>query len=215
MASRLAKTLGPALGPPLGGVSKGARQAPYSFSPGSHTFTVPKGGRWKFVGWGAGGKGVNTTGGGGSGSYGEITKALAKGQTVAIVVARVPASSTVDTTITFPDGTVTTIPSGSGVTPGTTPTNVDIGYAGSPGGATGANSGTAGLGTGGGPGGTQAGSAGGGGAPGILPFKGGAGGGDVSGTINYAYAPGGGGYESSSATATPGSGLVFAYLTRE
>lgn len=194
------------------------QQTPYSFPPGSYTFTVPKSGYWMFVGWSAGSK-FGSTYSGCSGAYGEITKALQAGQTVSIKVGPEDGSATTNTILTFPDGNVATAVNAAVDTPGTS-TGWDYSLDGSLGGLTSTTSnGADGAGTGGGTGGTGSGAAaGGGGAPGRLPFRGAKGGGfrATIGNFMRAGSPGGGGSDSTTNEAqVAGEGLVLALLVRE
>lgn len=181
---------------------------PYSF-PGAtsaYSFTIPRTGEWKFVGWGPGGIGSAGVSGGGSGGYFEISRNLVRGQVVSITAGRMAVS---DTSVVLPDGTTATATRASGSTAGAA-TGGDVNLAGSTGPATGSNNGTAGSGTGGGVGGTAGGgSSGGSGAPANLPYRGGAGGngsGAVYGDI------GAGGAEPGVGTQAGGGGLVLAVL---
>jgi hypothetical protein len=114
-----------------------------NFPPGSYTFTAAKGGKYKFIAWGAGGgagtAGAGTDTGGGSGGYAEITMFLATGQSVAVVVGVGGLfASGGNTTLTFPNGKVVTCTGGaagaasSGGTAGTA-TGGDVNLAGSAG----------------------------------------------------------------------------------
>lgn len=184
-------------------------QTPYQFPPGSYTFTVPKSGYWKFVGWGAGGAG--TVGlSGGSGAYVEITKALRAGQTVALVVGL---PSAPNTTMTFPDGALATA-GGAALDAAGVASGGDVNLSGGAGAASG--TGVAGAGSGGGAGGADvAGAAGGAGAPGELPFRGGSGGTGSSGTDAAAGRSPGGGASESNAFPSGGHGQIIAFLVRE
>lgn len=201
------------IGAPFGSLNL---QGPYLYPPGSHTFTAPVTGYWKFVGWGPGGS-LDFANGGGSGGYFEITKRLRAQQTVAVVVG--PGSSTTtDTTATFPDGTVATAGRANQATAGTASLSgyylpTDVTLSGST--ATGSNPGPSGSGTGGGAGGTGAG--GGAGAPANSPFKGGAGGTNgATATAGSGQTPGGGaGNGNSPVGFKGGDGQVIAFLVRE
>lgn len=220
MPQRVAKLLGGALGPPLASVRKASRQTPYQFPPGSYTFKVPKSGYWKFVLWGPGAIGSNGDDGGGSGAYCEITKPLASGQSVALVVgsgSKVGISnSSGASTATFPDGNLTsagtTVSSLGGTGVAAVASGGDVNLNGSLGGqgTGGTNTGAVGSGTGGGAGGVAAGANGGGGAPANLPFRGGAGG--SAGSTN-GRSPGGG--ASSVTGMSSGDGQIIAFLVRE
>lgn len=144
------------------------------YRPGSHTFTAPYTGRWKFVLHGAGGDWDGGTGavGGASGAYAERTIAMQALQTAAIVVGA--ARSGTDTSVTLAGS----LPVVAGAAVTTTPgiaSGGDINISGSSGGNN--ATGTAGGGAGGGAGGTASGSGhgGGGGAPGSAEFPGGSG----------------------------------------
>ena len=175
-------------------------QEPFTFPPGTWTFTPPKAGYWKFVQWGVGGS-VSTVGNA-SGAYTEYTRFLTSAQSVALVVGIYAGVGTVDTTATFPDGYVVTAGKATGATPGTASggdvnLNGSAGTAGSTS-ATGAN----GSGTGGGAGAANSGTNdGGAGAPANLPYRGGAGG----------ASPGGGASQASQAV---GNGLILAVFVK-
>jgi hypothetical protein len=184
-----------------------------NFPPGSYTFTAAKGGKYKFIAWGAGGgagtAGAGTDTGGGSGGYAEITMFLATGQSVAVVVGVGGLfASGGNTTLTFPNGKVVTCTGGaagaasSGGTAGTA-TGGDVNLAGSAG-VTGGTGGS-GLGTGGGVGG--GGTGGGAGAPANLPFRGGVGTSAVS--LNTPGPGAGGGATGTGGIGGNGQVLVF------
>jgi len=159
------------------------RISPYvaTFPPGSFTWTCPKNGWYRLVGWGADGAG-NGGGGYGPGSGAHVQKVayLAQGQSVAVVIAAAG-----DTSFTLPNGAVITASGGSGQNGGTA-AGGDINLNGSAGGNSGA-SGAAGLGNAGGAGGANAGSSGGGaGQPGYGPYRGAAGlAGNATGNRGY------------------------------
>lgn len=178
-------------GNPIASANAPAAQQPYNFPPGSHTFTPPRDGYWKFVLWGAGPT-ANGSQAGSSGAYCEITKYLSTTQSVAIFVS-IPAGSPVATTATFPDGSVASAGSADGGgTPGVA-TGGDVNLAGSA-------LGVAGLGTGGGAASLGA------GAPANAPFRGAPGG----GSGERGKTPGSGG-----ATTFPGGdGLALAVFVR-
>ena len=164
---------------------------------GAYTFTVPTSGRWMFVGWGPGGLGSSGSKGGSSGAYVEVTRFLARGQTVSLSV-----NFNADTVITLPDGTIAiagkSAPGGGGA-PGIA-SGGDVNINGTSSAVSG--SGSPGGGTGGGPGGTPTGgNIGGAGAPANLPFRGGKGGGSLS-----IAGHGGGGVD----VGQPGQGLALA-----
>jgi len=189
-----------------------------NFPPGSHSWTPPEAGWYKFCAWGHGGIG-NATGSGGSGGYCEITRSLAPGQTVTIVVGQCPfGSGATNTTITFPDGKVVTAGSTDGATAGTA-SGGDVNLAGTAGSTsiTGASGGS-GSGSGGGAGGAGAAGThnGGAGAPGVLPFRGGRGGkGNASSSESAQGAtPGGGGGMPASGGEPGGDGLVIVQRVR-
>jgi hypothetical protein len=169
------------LGQSLGGKKPvaGAFNFVANYSAGTYVLTVPRDGFWKFVAWGVGGNcGGSTDPGQASAGYVEVTRFLAAGQTVTLVVpvyTGVPGA----TTITFPDGSVASAGSaqgGAAPTPGVA-TGGDVNLNGSAAPGAGAFDGLPGGGTGGGPGGLhQAANSGGSGAPANLPFIGGRGG---------------------------------------
>jgi hypothetical protein len=169
----------------------------------AYSWTVPRTGKWKFVGWGAGGGG-SPAGGGASGGYFEITRQLRRGAVVTIT-AGVASSS--DTSVVLPSATATATRA-NGQTAGTA-TGGDVNLAGSAGVAAGSNPGAAGLGTGGGAGGAATSGSGGSGAPANLPYRGGAGGpGSGQGGV------GAGAGEQGVATIPGQSGLVLAVLIK-
>lgn len=161
-------------------------------------FTIPVTGRWKFFAHGAGNVPGGGTFGGDGGAYAERTLFLGAGAVVGVRVAGY--GVTLQTTITFPDGTTMFAASGVNVGGG------DVMYPGGLGG----NSvpGQPGGGPGGGLGGANAGAVGGGGGgAGTLQSPGGAG---LNGsTPNYFALPGGG---ASSTGQQGGTGLAAAYL---
>ena len=186
----------------------------YNFpSGGTYSFTPPKPGVWKFVGWSAGGGSGAGTGGGGSGAYVEITKYLTAAQAVTIVAGFGGAgASGTATSVTFTDGVVASatggtagdsVPTGGA---GGVATGGNVNLNGSAGVTSGATA-NAGLGTGGGAGG---GTSGGAGAPANLPFRGGKGGTNVG---VDAAAPGGG-TPIVGTFRTGGHGLVLAFFIR-
>lgn len=182
-------------------------QTPYFYGSGTHTFTTPKSGYWKFVLWGAGGGG-SSAGPGGSGGYVEVTKYLLGNSTVALTVsyplyASGGSGTITSTTATFPDGTVCTATRG-GVNVAGTASGGDVNLNGS------VN--TAGLGTNGGAANNGS------GAPANLPFIGGAGGVSSVGPAdtNNGRAPGGGGAAMSGADlCAGGAGQIVALFLRE
>jgi hypothetical protein len=199
------------------------RQEPQHFPAGTYTFKAPVAGDWKFVGWGPGGGSNAGAAGGASGAYVEVTRHLAAGQKVDIVVR--DSSVTTATTITFPDGTVASAGGASGATAGVAsivnrkPGDVMLdGTAGKPTGT--AANGDAGQGTGGGAGGTggtfPSTDSGGAGAPANLPYRGGNGGSLGSLGSGHGRTPGGGSAAQGTPNALPGGdGQVIASLVRE
>lgn len=174
---------------------------PSIFSVGTGTFTASRAGRWKFVAWGSGQGGD----GGRSSSYGEVTKQLALGANVAIVVGGPNSGLPVagDTRLTFPDSSVA-VAQGAPNHGVPVATGFDVALGGSAGGSGGGN-GSPGLGTGGGAGGTGDGSNNGGaGAPANLPLRGGRGA-NGDGTLIGSTTPGAGG----SLTVSAGGGMVL------
>jgi hypothetical protein len=172
--------------------------------PGTYTFTPPISGYFKFVGWGAGGRGSSGSYGGGSGSYVEATRLLTVNQSVTIVVG--PSNN--DTTFTFPDGTIVTAGGSSGQAGGTpSGLNANLGDVGLSGTAGPNNGGTAspGLGTGGGPGGGVNGGAG---SPANLPYRGSAGGGTF---LSISYGAG----TANTTTQNGGSGFAIVALAKQ
>lgn len=156
-------------GIPIATANRADQEPPHVFAGTdvSYTFTPPKAGRWKFVGWGPGHSS------GASGAYVEITRFLNTSQSATLHVGGQGVS---DTTITLPGAVATAGRAAAGPVVGAA-TGGDVNLAGSlPG--TGGSDGVAGLGTGGGAGGDGDGSTydGGGGAPANLPFRGAAGG---------------------------------------
>lgn len=158
---------------------------------GSHTFTVPKSGIYRFVLWGAGGGGADAKGGG-SGAFILAERPLAAGQSVAISVGAPSLTASSDggnggsTTVTLPNGDVLSAGGGAGATSGGGAggtasgfrTNLgDVAYDGSAGGGVG-SAGSAGLGENGGASGAALDgiSGGGAGAPGARGYVGAAGG---------------------------------------
>lgn len=196
-----------------------------TFAPGTAIFTPTRIGRYKFVGWGAGGNGgdgdsVNGSSGG-SGSYGEISLFLTPNQPVTVFVGR--GGTAAATTLTV-GGRVLTIPAGTNGAAGVAgaggalPTGFDYALAGTNGQT---SSGTApnGNGPGGGAGGTNSIGVGympGPGAPGTLDFPGGSGGSIGTGQARAA-APGAGGLGSTAGGVTiyyPGAdGQVTVFAT--
>jgi hypothetical protein len=140
-----------------------------SYGPGSYTWIAPKTGYYRFAQWGSGSQGGGGSSGG-SGSHAQSVVLLAKGATVAILVAAIDADNT---TVTLPTGRVITAASASGATAGVA-SGGDINISGTNGIATfgaapsglGDNPGTGGVGNG-----TSV--AGGAGAPGYGGFRGG------------------------------------------
>ena len=176
---------------------------PYSFptTPSTYSFLVPRAGYWKFVGWGAGGKGNAGVSGGASGAYFESTRFLPRGAAVSVAV-----PTTGDTVITFPDGKVVTAGAATFGVAGAA-FGGDLNLAGTAGMASGGSPGAAGQGTGGGGGGAGAGASGGAGAPANLPYRGGAGGGSGE-------QPGVGAGATENSNAQVGPGLVLAVYLR-
>jgi hypothetical protein len=164
--------------------------------PGTYTFTPPINGYFKFVGWGGGGNGSSGVYGGGSGSCVEATRLLTVNQSVTMVVG----ATHVDTTFTFPDGTVITAGGttnqAGGIASGINANLGDVGINGTAGPSNGGTAGP-GLGTGGGPGGGVNGGAG---VPANLPCRGPSGGGAFTtngygaGSVNGGTANGGLGF---------------------
>ena len=190
-----------------------AQVEPYSFpaAASAYSFTIPRSGKWKFVGWGPGG--VGTAGAAGaSGGYFEITRQLRKGVVVTITVGR---AATSDTSVVLPDGTTATATRASSGTAGSA-TGGDVNLAGSAGSTAGTGvTGTAGLGTGGGAGGAgdSATVDGGSGAPANLPYRGGQGGaGNIA--TSTAGVGAGGALGSGTSRLYPGNGLVLAVVMR-
>lgn len=176
-----------------------AHFTPYTsnFPIGSHTFSAPLPGYYRFVMWGGGNAG--TAGSvGASGGYSEVTVSLGYGEQVTVTVgaAGVPGGAG--------GGASSITAKGRTYTAGT---DGDYVLAATAAVATGGTNGNTGAGTGGGAGGTAAGTeSGGAGAPGRLPFRGGDGGaGSGSG---HAESPGGGGGQIGT-TAYGGDGLVI------
>jgi hypothetical protein len=166
-------------------------QQPYNFPPGTHTWSPPKAGYWKFVYWGGGGGSFSASGG--SGAYGEVTRFLTPAQSVSISVGMGGHSSAAGqtTTLIFSNGLQASASGGANDGgAGGTATGGDVNLSGSAGVSSGSIS-SAGQGTGGGTGGLNCG----GGAPANLPYHGGNGG-NPSGLPN----PGGG---------APGGGAGF------
>lgn len=190
------------------GKSNKRLQEPFVFPWGaSYVFKPPKAGYWKFVLWGAGGDGSVVTAGGASGAYVEVTKFLTLAQTVTLVVGEF-ALNYVDTTATFPDGSIASAGRASVVTGGIA-TGGDVNLNGSPGtaGSTSSN-GATGAGTGGGPGGLHSAAAdGGAGAPAMLPYRGGHG--QMAGTNSVGHGAGNG-----QGGTLPGPGLAIAVYMR-
>jgi len=146
-------------------------QEPQEFpNAGSFSFSPPRPGRWKFVGWGPGGDGNNGATAGASGAYIEVTRYLTRKDVIAIVVGAVGS----DTTITFPNAVVVTAGKASAAVAGVA-TGGDVNINGTAGVVTGTINGNPGSGTGGGTGGTATlgPGSGGAGAPGRLPYFGG------------------------------------------
>lgn len=190
-------------GVPIASANMPDLQQPYSF-PGAvsaYSWSPPKDGRWKFVGWGPGGSG-GTINAGGSGGYFEITKALKTTDVVSITAGR---AGTSDTSVSLPGGVTATATRAVFDVAGAA-TGGDVNLAGTAGAGTGA-AGASGLGTGGGDGGPESGGAdGGAGAPANLPYRGGQGGtgGAVSGSV------GSGAGRTSAGSVAGGTGLVLA-----
>lgn len=189
----------------MDGRKKAITSAPYNFPPGTHTFTAPAAGVYRFVMWGCGG-GF----GGGSGAFIQAERPLAQGQRVAIVVAACDASPpTTNTTVTFPTGEVLT--AGSPTVTNTvgglaTAAARDIAISGSKG-----FDGTAPVAGGGDNGGAAGtGGQGGAGAPGWGSHKGGDGGNNVSN--GSGETPGAGGYVGTGNWG--GNGLVLVYRVK-
>lgn len=204
------------VGQSMGGVKTQDNPASYVFGGGTHTFTAPRSGSYKFVMWGHGGAGNGSQSGASSG-YSEITKTLGVGQTVALVVARA-ATATNTGTMTFPDGTVVTIAGANFSTAGASPTGGDLNVSGVAGSTTSSGiNGPDGTGTNPGSGGTGTGALdGGAGAPGYGTYKGGRGGnGATTPGAAAGNAPGGGaGYDQSNVGAPGGGGLVIVDFLR-
>lgn len=188
------------------------------YLPGAHSFrpTVP--GFYKFVLWGPGGSEVAAggLGSGGSGAYVEITKPLAAGQVVALVVSDYGAP----TTATFPDGKVASAghgadcPGGGAGGVGGAATGGDVNLDGATGGSS-VGPAQAALGTA--PGAPGSGNNAGAGAPANLPFRGGRGGNPyttASITTNPQAPGGGGGAAGSASSVKNGSGMVIVQLVR-
>lgn len=176
------------------------------YGAGSHTFTAPYTGRWKFILHGAGGS--QTGDGGGSGAYVEKTISLCAGQTVALVVGA--GNSTTDTTLAAA-GQPLVIAGAANATVAGAASNGDVMINGTVGGTAGA-AGAAGGGAGGGAGGTGGPGGGGAGAPGSIEFPGGTG-------ASYAQVgrpnttPGAGGANSSGVEASHGgNGRAVVFL---
>lgn len=212
------------VGQSMVGRKKSVSVPAYSYPPGSYTFTVPTSGWWRFVLWGAGGKG-GTTGGGGGGGFVQADRALSKGQTVAIVAGAPGTSSTspASSTVTLPSGEVLTAGAGTSNAlsaaggSGTASLGAvdDILLTGGAAGAAGA-AGSAGQGTAGGAGGAAGGLQGGGGAAGQSPYRGADGStAFAAGTAGVANSPGGGaGGTSGTGISLGGGGLVLAHRVR-
>lgn len=184
-------------------------QQPYTFPPGSYTFTPPKPGFWKFVMWAAGGSGSGSAGG--SSGYAEYTRYLRANDSVALNVCAVQAPS--NTTAAFADGRLVTVTFGSAATAGAA-SGGDVNFPGNPGGAGTGADGLVGLGSGGGAGGTGDGVSvnGGAGAPANLPYRGGRGG-NFSGA-GFGGSPGAGS-TATGGSSSGGAGLIIVALVRE
>ena len=197
----------------------------FNFPAATHTWTCPATGLWRFVLWGGGAGGNNTSNwGGASGAFYLAERLLTKGQTVQLSVGKGgkdpgpggPGANGEQTTVTLPSGEVLT--AGGGVSVGsntggaaTANRNLDIVLQGSAG-VTTATSGANGAGTNPGAGGAPSGSIRpGSGAPGWGPYRGGDGG------TNNGFggrAPGGGGTTDSADGEPGGDGLVLIHLAR-
>jgi hypothetical protein len=188
----------------------GDQQQPYNFGTGTHTFTVPRSGFWKFVVWGEGGGAAGAdTKGAASGAYAEKTKRLSAGQTVTVAVPSNDTNNTVDgyngatTIVTFPDATTVTCTGGTrGASPtGGTATGGDVNISGSANNVVGGGTNGGGI-----NGASQA--LNGGGAPANLPYRGGDGGGSI---VPRGGTPGAGGL-----TGAPGGpGAVLAVFIHD
>jgi hypothetical protein len=187
----------------------------YTYPAGSHTWTCPASGQWRFVLWGAGGGGDNaTTAGGGSGALYSGKRFIARGQTVAVVVgANNGLGNGANSTATLPGGEVFTAGGGgANAVAGTVTANqsLDIVYAGSAGGTGSGGSGASGLGDAGGAAGAGSGGfSGGAGAPGYGSFRGGDG--QAGGATRSAEVPGGGGAMNGLTGNPGGDGMVVIY----
>lgn len=178
------------------------------YRPGSHTFTVPYSGRYKFVLHGPGGACDGSADGGGSGAYCERTIPLNAGQQVAIVVGT--GTSGTDTRVTAP-GYVAMVAGAAVAEVAGAASGGDVMYAGSTGGIAGAD-GSAGLGTAPGTAGSGGAQGGGAAAPGTTEFPGGDGG-DYNVTTTQMLTPGGGQAANSSGSAGPaGDGRCVVFL---
>lgn len=196
----------------------------YSYPAGSHSWTCPETGVWRFVLWGAGaGADQSAPYGGASGAFYLAERNVVKGQVVALVVgAGVEPDLPTGTdggpsSATFPNGEVITVGGGigNGANTGgavTANRNTDIVYAGTAG-VTTATAGADGNGTNPGRGGTAAGAARpGSGAPGYGPYRGGNGANGTPG--RNGYTPGGGGTTTAGDGTGGGDGLVLIHLAR-
>jgi hypothetical protein len=196
----------------------------YTFPVGSHNWTCPESGLWRFVLWGGGASGNNSSNwGGASGGFYMGCRQLIKGQTVTLSVGaggiRPAGGNGWDgsaTAITLPSGEMCSAGGGrsAGVNLGgisMANRNLDVALVGSAGVTTAVN-GNSGGGSNPGIGGAASGSTRpGSGAPGAGSFRGGDG-----GTSSNAggRAPGGGGSTDSNLGLPGGDGLALVHLER-
>lgn len=182
-----------------------------SFGPGTHVFSTPEPGNYKFAMHGAGGA-CDTGGfsiGGASGAFVEKSVRLAAGQRIELQVGA--ARSGLATSLIIAGRTSAVAGAASGTAPGTA-FGGDINLSGSTGGAGGSSFGSSGLGTGGGAGGAPGGGfAGGAGAPGTSEFPGGKGQ-DGSVAADTGTTPGAGQAQSLGSLGPGGDGRVIVLL---